>query len=132
MLKTLIVLVVVSIPAALAAKTAAILGGSVTDPEGKAVVNAAVLVRNEATADLRTTTTDETGRFSVTGLPSGSYTIEVVVPGFDLVQRTGVALGDGTFSLSIRLTVANIVETVTVSAALPEAAIAAPSQSSLM
>ncbi|PYR66651.1 MAG: hypothetical protein DMF87_16030 [Acidobacteria bacterium] len=36
-----------------AAQSAATLGGSVIDPEGKAVVNATVLVRNESSADLR-------------------------------------------------------------------------------
>ena len=76
--------------------------------------------------------TDATGHFSVSGLSTGTYTIEVAVPGFDLVQRTGVELGTVVVDLSIRLTVANIAETVTVSAALPEAAVAAPSQSSLM
>ena len=76
--------------------------------------------------------TDATGHFSVSGLSTGTYTIEVAVPGFDVVQRTGVELGTVVVDLSIRLTVANIAETVTVSAALPEAAVAAPSQSSLM
>jgi iron complex outermembrane receptor protein len=118
--------------AASAAQSAATLGGSVIDPEGKAVVNATVLVRNQASADLRTTMTDATGHFSVSGLPTGTYTIEVAVPGFDLVERMGVELGNVALDLAIRLTVANIAETVTVSAALPEAAVAAPSQSSLM
>ena len=48
------------------------------DPEGKAVVNATVLVRNEASADLRTAMTDATGHFSVSGLPTGIYTIEAM------------------------------------------------------
>ena len=131
MLKTLMCLLVLLSPAAVAAQSAASLSGSVIDPEGKAVVNAAVLIRNEANADLRTTMTDAAGRFSPTDLPPGTYTIEVAVPGFDLVQKSGVVAKDGSQEISIRLTVANIAETVTVSAALPEAAIAAPSQSSL-
>jgi iron complex outermembrane receptor protein len=131
MLKTLMCLLVLLSPAAVAAQSAASLSGSVIDPEGKAVANAAVLIRNEASADLRTTMTDAAGRFSLTDLPPGTYTIEVAVPGFDLVQRNGVVAKDGSQEISIRLTVANIAETVTVSAALPEAAIAAPSQSSL-
>jgi iron complex outermembrane recepter protein len=117
------------------ADSSASLKGVVTDPEGKAVVNATVLIRNEASAasaDLRTTTTDATGRFSATGLLPGAYAIEVAVPGFDLVERTGVVVSaTGGEEIAIRLTVANISETVTVSAALPEAAVAAPSQSSL-
>ena len=45
------------------AQNSAAVNGSVIDPEGKVVVNAAMLIRNEASADLRTTTTDATGRF---------------------------------------------------------------------
>src|SRR5258705_4256534 len=115
--------------------SSASLKGFVTDPEGKAVVNATVLIRNEAStasADLRTTMTDATGRFAISGLLPGAYTIEVAVPGFDLVERNGVVVSaSGGDEIAIRLTVANISETVTVSAALPEAAVAAPSQSSL-
>ena len=69
------------------------LKGVVTDPEGKAVVNATVLVRSElsaSSADFRTTTTDAAGRFAVAGLLAGTYTIEVAVPGFDLIQRNGI------------------------------------------
>src|SRR5258705_295730 len=115
--------------------SSASLKGVVTDPEGKAVVNATVLIRNEASlasADPRTTMTDATGRFAVSGLLPGAYKIEVAVPGFDLVERNGVVVSaTGGEEIAIRLTVANISETVTVSAALPEAAVAAPSQSSL-
>src|ERR1700741_1684091 len=115
--------------------SSASLRGVVPDPEGKAVVNATVLIRNEATAagaDPRTTMTDATGRFAVTGLLPGGDTIEVAGPGFALVERNGaVVSATGGEEIVIRLTVANISETVTVSAALPEAAVAAPSQSSL-
>ena len=125
-----------STPALAQADSSASVKGVVTDPEGKAVVNATVLVRNEGSAgsaDPRTTTTDAAGRFSAAGLLAGTYTVEVAVPGFDLIQRNGVvASASGGEDLVIRLTVANISETVTVSAALPEAAVAAPSQSSLM
>src|SRR5215510_1789651 len=115
--------------------SSASLKGVVTDPEGKAVANATVLIRNEAStasADLRSTMTDPTGRFVATGLLPGAYTVEVAVPGFDVVERRGVVVSaTGGEEIAIRLTVANISETVTVSAALPEAAVAAPSQSSL-
>src|SRR5258705_10016227 len=114
-------------------QNAGALSGVVLDPEGKAVVNATVLVRPDASADLRTTMTDASGHFSVTGLLPGTYTIEVAVPGFDVVFRNGVqVLSTGSEEMSIRLSIANISGSVTVSAALPEAAVAAPSQSSLM
>ena len=65
-------------------------------------------------------------------LRPGPYTIEVAVPGFEIVRRNGVQVTTGKpEDISIRLSVANITETVTVSAALPAAAVAAPSQASL-
>jgi iron complex outermembrane receptor protein len=107
------------------------LAGAVLDPDGKALVSAPVVIRNETSGESRTTTTDGAGHFSI-GLSPGSYAIEVLVPGFDTVRRTGVQLtGGNTEEISIRLSVANITESVTVSAALPAAAVAAPSQASL-
>jgi iron complex outermembrane recepter protein len=106
--------------------------GNVLDPDSKVVVNAAVIVRSEATNEIRTTATDAVGHFSVTGLLPGLYAIEVAVPGFEIVRRTGVQASTGApEDLSIKLSVANISETVTVSTALPAAAVAAPSQGSL-
>jgi iron complex outermembrane receptor protein len=109
-----------------------VLTGSVLDPDGRAVSDAAVVLRNEMTGDIRTTATDGSGHFSVSGLRPGLYAIEVAVPGFEIVRRNAVQVTEGkTEDVSIRLSVANISETVTVSSALPAAAAAAPSQGSL-
>jgi iron complex outermembrane receptor protein len=106
--------------------------GTVLDPDGKAVVNAAVVLRNETTGAIVTTATDGRGRFAAPGLTPGAYAVEVFVPGFDAIRRTGIKAGEGAATvLSIQLSIANISETVTVSAALPAAAVAAPSQASL-
>src|SRR5882672_6902913 len=66
------------------------LSGKVLDPDARVVVNAAIIIRNEASGEIRTTTTDATGHFSATGLTPGLYTIEVAVPGFEIVRRNGV------------------------------------------
>jgi iron complex outermembrane receptor protein len=109
----------------------ATIAGVVLDPDAKAVVGAAVLARNEVGADLQTAVTDGRGHFSV-AVPAGTYTLEVAVPGFEIVRRNGFSTAAGsTQELSIQLTIANISETVTVSVALPAAAVAAPSQGSL-
>ncbi len=111
---------------------AATLAGTVLDPDAKAVAGAAIVVRNEDTGAIGTTISDAAGHFSVADLPPGPYAIEVAVPGFEIVRRTGVVLtSDRSEEISIRLSLANISESVTVSAALPEAAVAAPSQGSL-
>jgi iron complex outermembrane recepter protein len=108
------------------------LSGSVLDPDGKAVANAAVLMRNDATGAVRTIVTDDHGAFAIGDLAPATYTVEVLVPGFETVRRAGVRVaGDPVTTLSIQLTIANITETVMVTTALPEAAVAAPSQGSL-
>jgi iron complex outermembrane receptor protein len=112
--------------------TASSLRGIVLDPDAKAVVDASIIIRNETSGEIRTTSTDGSGHFSAGGLRPGLYAIEVAVPGFDIVRRSAISLpAGGTQEVSIRLTVANITESVTVSAALPAAAVAAPSQASL-
>ena len=96
------------------------------------LVNAAIIIRNEATSEMRTTTTDAAGHFSVTGLTAGPYTIEVAVPGFEIVRRNGIQVMAGKLEdVPINLSVANVSETVTVSVALPAAAASAASQGSL-
>src|SRR5262245_43649752 len=126
-------LAAVVLPSRLLAQSATgTLAGAVLDPDGKAVVAAIVIIRNEASGEIKTASTDGSGHFSVAGLPAGSYAIETFVPGFETVRRTGVQLASGaTEEISVKLTVANIQESVTVSAALPAAAVAAPSQASL-
>jgi iron complex outermembrane receptor protein len=119
-------------PARLLAQPGLAITGSVVDPDNKAVVNAAVLIRNEATGSIVSTTTDAAGRFAVSTIADGTYAVEIFVPGFETVRRTGLEVKEGTpANVPIQLSVANISETVTVSAALPAAAVAAPSQASL-
>jgi len=126
----LVPLSVASLRAQAAAKAG--LQGTVLDPDSKAVVNAAIVVRNETTGAVATTTTDGQGRFSITDLKPGTYALEILVPGFEAVRRAGIQVSEtAATTVSIQLSVANISETVTVSAALPAAAVAAPSQSSL-
>ena len=115
-----------------AALSGTTLSGSVLDPDGKVVVDAVLLIRNETTNAMRTATTDAKGQFSIADLPPGPYAIEVAVPGFAIVRQNSVMLTAGKGEdISFRLSVANITEQVTVSAALPAAAVGAPSQGSL-
>src|SRR5579871_714181 len=87
---TLALLALVSLPATTLAQTHGAVTGAVLDPSGQAVAGAGIIVRNEATGDVRATATDNTGRFSVSGLPAGVYTVEVGAPGFDVVRKSGL------------------------------------------
>jgi len=112
--------------------SSATISGVVLDPAGKVVPDAAVVVTNDLTAIVRSVTTSAEGRFSVTALPVGTYSIEVSSPGFTTARSTGLQLAaNGLENISIALSVARINEEVTVSEFLPLAATLAPSQSSL-
>jgi len=116
----------------LAQANPAMLTGSVLDPDSKAVVNAAVVVRSDTTGIVRAVSTDPAGRFSVDGIPAGPYVVEVTASGFAQPRRTDVQLVPGTtVNVSVALVVAGVSEAVTVSAALPPAAQSAVSQGSL-
>jgi carboxypeptidase family protein len=62
--------------------------GVIKDPSGSSVPNAKVTVRNEATGVERSTTSADSGTFSITNLPSGLYTLSVEAPGFKKYQKT--------------------------------------------
>ncbi|HEX7798226.1 MAG TPA: TonB-dependent receptor [Vicinamibacterales bacterium] len=113
------------------AQSAAI-AGVVQDPDAKAVVGAVVMSRNEQSGDMQSTSTDGRGHFQFAVQP-GSYSLEVIVPGFEIVRRSGVQTtsSGNADEIAIKLSIANISESVTVSVALPAAAVAAPSQGSL-
>src|SRR5258705_4050195 len=115
----LLILIVLLLPTSSLAQAGRGLAGSVLDPDGKAVVNAAVVVRNEASGVVRTVVTGDHGAFALGDLAPASYAVEVLVPGFETVRRTGVRVaGDPVTTLSIQLSIANITETVMVSTAL--------------
>src|SRR3989442_4349888 len=56
--------------------------GTVTDPSGAVISGAQVIVKNVQTGVKRRTPTDERGRYSLSPLAIGSYTLTVEMPGF--------------------------------------------------
>ena len=106
--------------------------GAVLDVAGKPIANAAVSVKNESTGSARQATTDADGRFSVSGLPDGLYTVEVSSPSFATSRRKGVKLAaGGTENVSIALNVGELSQSITVEGTVSVAAELAPSQSTL-
>ncbi len=61
--------------AALAQVTTADITGRVLDPNGAAVPNASVSVRNTGTSQTRTAQTNEEGDYTITQLPPGTYEV---------------------------------------------------------
>lgn len=70
--------------------------GTVTDPSGAAIPNAKVTVTNTGTNLSITTTTNQTGNYSVRELPLGTYTIKAEASGFKTITNTGLTLNAGT------------------------------------
>jgi hypothetical protein len=91
--------------------------GSVQDVAGAVVSGAAVNVRNDATGQQFSTQTDDEGVFRTPALATGNYTVTVNAPGFKQMLVNGVRVGAGRqASLGLTLEVANVQETVTVTA----------------
>jgi iron complex outermembrane receptor protein len=106
--------------------------GTVLDPDGKAIVNAAIVARNALSGDVRATVSGSGGRFVVDLLIVGSYEVEASAPGFATARRSGVQISAGKpISVTFNLAVGQLTEQVTVSAALPAASAMAVSQGSL-
>jgi iron complex outermembrane recepter protein len=106
--------------------------GTVQDPSGNPVQQATVGIKNEASGGVKNAATGTDGRFSVTNLPGGTYSVDVAAPGFGLDSRTGLKLASGTtLTLPISMKIATVSQSLTVEAAVTLAVEAAPSQSSL-
>jgi hypothetical protein len=94
---------------------AAMVGGTVLDVAGKPIANAAVTAKNESTGFVRGAVTGPDGRFSVTGLSAGTYSIEASAPSFATTRRTGLKLVAGaTKDMSLSLNIGELSQTVTV------------------
>ena len=70
----------------------ATLAGTVKDQQGASVPNAKVTVTSSDTAQKRTATTDQAGRYQIAFLPPGTYDVSCTAPGFGKLSRTGVKL----------------------------------------
>jgi hypothetical protein len=111
----------------LAAPLAAQVGGSgtvkgtVIDPSGAVVPNAAVTAANMATGVETRREATAAGLYVIAPLPAGSYKITASAPGFrTLVQEQVVVDALSTLEMNLKLEVGATAESVTVTAAPPE------------
>lgn len=106
--------------------------GIVTDPAGGPIPGVAIAVKNTASGALKSATTGTDGRYSVTGLPSGVYSVDATVAGFASDTRTNIRVVSGAaMNVPIQMQIASVSASVTVESAVTLAVEAAPSQSSL-
>jgi len=91
--------------------------GTLRDPAGAVVANAPVEVRNAETNVPYPTRTTDTGNYTVTQLPPGSYSVTASSTGFKKLIRAGLTVDAGqTLPLDLILEVGSNAESVTVTA----------------
>jgi len=75
-----------------AQQTTATLVGNVTDPSGAAVVGATLTATNTGTNTVRTTKTDNDGKYSIPSLAPGPYALTAEAAGFASGKISGIVL----------------------------------------
>jgi hypothetical protein len=89
--------------------------GTVTDPSGAVVPSATITIRNVANGQNYTATSTETGNFTATQLPVGTYNLSVNVSGFKAHNHPGLELAAAQIMrIDVPLEVGGTGETVTV------------------
>lgn len=114
--------------------TTATLGGTVADPSGAVVPKAQILLKNEATGDQRTSSSNGSGVFTFSAVPSGNYDVTITAPGFRPYEQTGIHLdpGDTRSVRDIHLEAGNVTESVEVTSATDAINLDSGEQSSLI
>jgi hypothetical protein len=111
-------MVLIIFPVALHAQVAGgTLSGTITDPSGRAVPQAQILITNVATGVDRTITTNADGFYTAVNLLPGEYQIKITATGFNTEIKTGITMNVGaqqTFDLALHVgTVSHTVEVTT-------------------
>ena len=86
--------IIVAIPAH-AQVAGATLTGTIKDPAGRVIPQAAIVITNEATGIATKIATNSDGIYTAGNLLPGDYTISISAPGFNTEERTGIELTVG-------------------------------------
>ena len=91
--------------------------GTVADPAGAVVANAAIQARNVETGAVYDAATTTTGNYTLAQLPVGQYELSVTVPGFKKYLRQNLTVNVAqTLRIDVALEVGSASESVTVTA----------------
>jgi hypothetical protein len=89
--------------------------GTVTDQTGAVIGGASVTVTNTETGVARTLVADEAGEYVAPNLNPGKYSVRVMVPGFQAVERQNIDLEAGKDArIDAQLSPGQVTETITV------------------
>jgi hypothetical protein len=120
MIGTLLILAIgIGAPAAAQSGSGvAAIEGIVTDPGNQPIAGAFVTILSTETGYERFVFTDARGRYFASAMPVGTYQVQASSDGFTRTVRDAVRLSVGvTETINFGLTIANVTETITVSAA---------------
>lgn len=117
---SLLVLLCTGVASAQSEVGGANLNGTVTDPSGAPVPNAAVKMVNTQTGLTRNTESNEVGLYNLIRLPVGRYDLTIDKQGFKQTRRTGILLSVGALvTYDIALELGTTQEAITVTADVP-------------
>ena len=95
--------------------------GTVTDPQGNAVVGAKVTVTSVTKSFTYDTTTNESGNYSVTHLIPDTYKVHIEATGFQATEIPSVVVSaDAAASINAQLVVGAVTQTVEVTGEVPQ------------
>ena len=111
-----LILLIVFVPAAVKAQTGVTLNGTVVDQNRAVLANSTVQVLNIASGVVSKTSTDSSGRYSLSGLQRGSNRILVSSTGFAEASRSMTWRELGTYTEDFTLVPGVIESSITVTA----------------
>lgn len=96
------------------------LNGSIADQTGSVLPGVTVTIVDEATGLMRTTVSNESGRFVIPAVSPGRYTITAELTGFQMQRRAGVSVLVGqALTLNFTLAIGGLTDQVTVTGEAP-------------
>ncbi len=102
-MRSLSVVILTFAAAAMALAQNGTISGTVSDPLGKAMANAPVQLKNAAGTTFKTASSAD-GKYSIGGLPAGSYDVSVTIPGLRPFEQKNVTVDAGkALNLNIRI-----------------------------
>ena len=120
-----------SAPGQLRAQSGAI-SGSIADQQSKAIAGAKITVKRENGAAAGSATSDAEGKFSVSGIGPGTYSLETTARGFALNIRRGVQVtAEGAPNIAITMNVDAVSQSVIVQDSASVAVESSPAASTL-
>lgn len=97
------------------------IAGTITDPQGAAVVGARVVVTDQSKGTTQETTTNESGNYSVTHLIPDPYSVRVEAQGFKVTETKNVTVNVDTSShVDLQVQVGATTESIEVTGEAPQ------------